>query len=59
MAAAALGDERGIVPAAPIVAPAYSRLLDGPTPFEGGITVKLSLGMGGHNSMVVLGPARA
>jgi 3-oxoacyl-[acyl-carrier-protein] synthase II len=30
--------------------------LDGPTPFEGGITAKLSLGMGGNNSMVVLGP---
>ncbi|MFQ6394082.1 beta-ketoacyl synthase N-terminal-like domain-containing protein [Nocardia sp. KC 131] len=56
VAAAALGYERGIVPAAPIVAPAYERLLDGPTPFEGGVTVKLSLGMGGNNSMVVLGP---
>jgi 3-oxoacyl-[acyl-carrier-protein] synthase II len=57
VAVAALGYERGIVPAAPIVAPAYERLLDGPTLFEGGITVKLSLGMGGNNSMVVLGPA--
>ncbi|MEV0295435.1 beta-ketoacyl synthase N-terminal-like domain-containing protein [Nocardia sp. NPDC050710] len=57
IAAAALGYERGIVPAAPIVAPAYERLLDGPTPFAGGITAKLSLGMGGHNSMLVLGPA--
>ncbi|MET7772841.1 beta-ketoacyl synthase N-terminal-like domain-containing protein [Nocardia sp. NPDC005366] len=56
VAAAALGYERGVVPAAPIVAPAYERLLDGPTPFAGGITAKLSLGMGGHNSMVVLGP---
>jgi 3-oxoacyl-[acyl-carrier-protein] synthase II len=56
VAAAALGYERSIVPAAPIVVPAYERLLDGPTPFEGGVTVKLSLGMGGNNSMVVLGP---
>lgn len=56
VAAAALAYDRGIVPAAPIVAPAYERLLDGPTPFEGGITAKLSLGMGGNNSMVVLGP---
>ncbi|WP_406238129.1 beta-ketoacyl synthase N-terminal-like domain-containing protein [Nocardia sp. NBC_01009] len=56
VAAAALGYERGVVPAAPIVAPAYERLLDGPTEFEGGVTVKLSLGMGGNNSMVVLGP---
>lgn len=57
IAAAALGYERGIVPAAPIVAPAHPRLLDGPAPFEGGITVKLSLGMGGNNSAVVLGAA--
>ncbi|WP_433193258.1 beta-ketoacyl synthase N-terminal-like domain-containing protein [Nocardia sp. CA-107356] len=57
VAAAALGYDRGIVPAAPIIAPAYERLLDGPMPFEGGITVKLSLGMGGNNSMVVLAPA--
>ncbi|MFI9511017.1 beta-ketoacyl synthase N-terminal-like domain-containing protein [Nocardia sp. NPDC052566] len=55
VAAAALGYERGVVPAAPIVAPAHPRLLDGPVPFEGGITAKLSLGMGGHNSMVILG----
>ncbi|WP_054812788.1 beta-ketoacyl synthase N-terminal-like domain-containing protein [Nocardia arizonensis] len=57
IAAAALGYERGLVPAAPIVAPAYERLMDGTTPFQGGLTAKLSLGMGGHNSMVVLGPA--
>ncbi|MFG1797193.1 beta-ketoacyl synthase N-terminal-like domain-containing protein [Nocardia sp. NPDC049149] len=56
VAAAALGYERGIVPAAPIVASAHPRLLDGPTPFEGGITAKLSLGMGGNNSVVLLGP---
>jgi 3-oxoacyl-[acyl-carrier-protein] synthase II len=31
-------------------------LLDGPTPITGGITVKSSLGMGGHNSAVVLAP---
>ncbi|WP_280263417.1 beta-ketoacyl synthase N-terminal-like domain-containing protein [Nocardia wallacei] len=57
VAAAALGYERGVVPAAPIVAPAHPRLLDGPTPFAGGYTVKTSLGMGGHNSVLVLGPA--
>ncbi|WP_228000715.1 beta-ketoacyl synthase N-terminal-like domain-containing protein [Nocardia australiensis] len=56
VAAAALGYERGIVPAAPTVAPGYARLLDGPAKFDGGVTAKLSLGMGGHNSMVVLGP---
>jgi len=54
VAAAALGYERGIVPAAPIVAPAHPRLLDGPVECAGGITVKTSLGMGGHNSVVVL-----
>ncbi len=56
-AAAALGYDRGIVPAAPIVAPAHPRLLDGPAAFGGGITAKLSLGMGGNNSVVVLGAA--
>jgi 3-oxoacyl-[acyl-carrier-protein] synthase II len=56
IAAAALGVDRGIVPAAPIVAAPYPRLLDGPSASTGGITVKLSLGMGGNNSMVVLAP---
>ncbi|MEU7633722.1 beta-ketoacyl synthase N-terminal-like domain-containing protein [Nocardia sp. NPDC049220] len=55
VAAAALGYDRGIVPAAPIVASAHPRLLDGAAPFEGGITAKLSLGMGGNNSVVLLG----
>ncbi len=54
VAVAALGYERGIVPAPPIVAPAHPRLLDGPTECTGGITVKTSLGMGGHNSVLVL-----
>ncbi|MFF0497960.1 beta-ketoacyl synthase N-terminal-like domain-containing protein [Nocardia aobensis] len=57
IAATALGYERGVVVAPPIVAEAHPRLLDGPTPFGGGFTVKTSLGMGGHNSVVVLGPA--
>ncbi|WP_280235274.1 beta-ketoacyl synthase N-terminal-like domain-containing protein [Nocardia cyriacigeorgica] len=56
IATAALGFERGLVPAAPIVAPPHPRLLDGAVPSAGGITVKLSLGMGGHNAMVVLAP---
>ncbi|NKY52942.1 beta-ketoacyl synthase N-terminal-like domain-containing protein [Nocardia vermiculata] len=55
IAAAALGYERGVAVSAPVVAEAHPRLLDGPTPFDGGITVKTSLGMGGHNSVVVLG----
>ena len=56
VAAAALGSERGIVPAPPTVATAHPQLLDGPTPLSDGITVKSSLGMGGHNSVVVLAP---
>ncbi len=56
VAATALGYENGIVPAVPLVAPAHPRLLDGPTECEGGLTVKSSMGMGGNNSVVVLGP---
>jgi 3-oxoacyl-[acyl-carrier-protein] synthase II len=56
VAAAVLGYERGIIPAPPIVAPAHPRLLDGPAECCGGITVKTSLGMGGHNSVVVVAP---
>jgi 3-oxoacyl-[acyl-carrier-protein] synthase II len=56
VAAAALGYERGIIPAPPTVAPGHPQLLNGPTPISGGITIKSSLGMGGHNSVVVLSP---
>ncbi|WP_328392389.1 beta-ketoacyl synthase N-terminal-like domain-containing protein [Nocardia sp. NBC_00416] len=56
IAAAALGYERGVIPAPPAVAPAHPRLLDGPSRAGSGLTAKLSLGMGGNNSMVVLGP---
>jgi 3-oxoacyl-[acyl-carrier-protein] synthase II len=38
------------------VAPGHARLLDGPTPISGGLTLKTSLGMGGQNSAVVLAP---
>jgi 3-oxoacyl-[acyl-carrier-protein] synthase II len=54
LAAAALGAEHGVIPAPPTVAPGHRRLVDGATPAEPGITVKTSLGMGGHNSAVVL-----
>jgi 3-oxoacyl-[acyl-carrier-protein] synthase II len=54
LAASALGAERGVIPAPPTVAPGHHRLLDGATAAEPGITVKTSLGMGGHNSAVVL-----
>ena len=57
VAAAALGYEHGVIAAPPIVAAAHPRLLDGVTPMDRtGITLKTSLGMGGHNSAVVLGP---
>jgi 3-oxoacyl-[acyl-carrier-protein] synthase II len=56
VAVSALGYDRGLVPAPPIVAPGHPQLLDGPTPITGGLTLKSSLGMGGHNSAVVLAP---
>lgn len=58
VAAAALGYAHRIVPAPPTVAPGHRRLLDGPTRMRpGALTLKTSLGMGGHNSAVVLAPA--
>ncbi|OLF14033.1 3-oxoacyl-ACP synthase [Actinophytocola xinjiangensis] len=56
VAVSALGYDRGLLPAPPTVAPGHPNLLDGPTPISGGITVKSSIGMGGHNSAVVLAP---
>lgn len=56
-AAALLGFEHGVVPAAPKVADGHPQLLDGLTTAEPGLTVKSSLGMGGHNSVVVIAPA--
>jgi 3-oxoacyl-[acyl-carrier-protein] synthase II len=50
-----LAYDRGIVPAPRHVSDAaHERLLDGPSPRRTGPTVKSSLGMGGHNSMIVL-----
>ncbi len=56
IAVAALGYERGYLPLPAAVAPAHRQLLTGATPIDGGITVKSSLGMGGHNSVIVLAP---
>jgi 3-oxoacyl-[acyl-carrier-protein] synthase II len=56
VAVTALSYARGTIPAPPTVAPGHPKLLDGPTPADDGITVKSSLGMGGHNSVVVLAP---
>lgn len=54
IAVTALGYERGVVPAPPRVAAAHPRLLHGSIPIEQGLTVKSSMGMGGHNSVAVL-----
>jgi 3-oxoacyl-[acyl-carrier-protein] synthase II len=51
-----LAYEHGKVPAARIVADAHPRLLDGLSDFTGGITLKTSMGMGGYNSAVLVGP---
>ena len=59
IAAAALGYEHGVIPAPPTVAAGHPRLLDGATPMEPGLTLKTSLGMGGHNSAVILAPPAA
>jgi 3-oxoacyl-[acyl-carrier-protein] synthase II len=56
VAVGVLGYDRGFIPAPSRVAPGHPQLLDGPTPVTGGITVKSSIGMGGHNSVVVLAP---
>jgi 3-oxoacyl-[acyl-carrier-protein] synthase II len=56
VAVAALSYDRGVIPAPPTVAPGHPQLLDGPSPVRDAITVKSSLGMGGHNSVVVLAP---
>lgn len=57
VAAIALSYDRGLAVSAPIVAPAHARLLDGSTPITDGPTVKLSMGMGGNNAVVVLAGA--
>lgn len=57
IASAAMGYEHGLIPAPPTVAPGHPRLLDGLSAMRDGLTVKTSLGMGGHNATVVLAPA--
>jgi 3-oxoacyl-[acyl-carrier-protein] synthase II len=58
IAAAALGYQHSVIPAPPAVAEGHPRLLDGPTAPVEGITLKTSLGMGGHNSAVLLAPPK-
>jgi 3-oxoacyl-[acyl-carrier-protein] synthase II len=57
MAATCLGYENGIIPATKQVAKGHPRLLDGPTLRRDGLTLKSSIGMGGHNSAVILANA--
>jgi 3-oxoacyl-[acyl-carrier-protein] synthase II len=57
VAASLLGYERGVVPAAPRRAPGHARLVDGVRTLRPGPTLKSSIGMGGHNSAVVIEPS--
>ncbi|MDT5079363.1 MAG: 3-oxoacyl-[acyl-carrier-protein] synthase [Mycobacterium sp.] len=59
LAAGVMAYERKVVPASRIVSAAHPRLLDGLTAFDGGITLKTSMGMGGYNSALVVGPPAA
>ena len=56
VAASLLGFERGVVPAPRRRASGHPRLLDGVSPLREGATLKSSIGMGGHNSAVVIEP---
>jgi 3-oxoacyl-[acyl-carrier-protein] synthase II len=54
IAATCLAGQHDLIPAPKQAATAHPRLLDGPTRPDPGLTVKSSLGMGGHLSAVVL-----
>lgn len=54
IAAACRSFDTGVIAAPRAVAPGHGRLLSGPTPRKPGIMLKSSIGMGGHNSVVVL-----
>ena len=59
LSASLYGLERGVIPAPPRVAKGHPRLLDGPTACVEGPIVKSSLGMGGHNGVMILEAASA
>jgi 3-oxoacyl-[acyl-carrier-protein] synthase II len=59
LAAGLLAYERHVIPAPRIVSVAHPRLLDGLTAFDGGVTLKTSMGMGGYNSALLVGPPAA
>jgi 3-oxoacyl-[acyl-carrier-protein] synthase II len=54
LAAACRSFDTGVIDAPRAVAPGHERLLSGPTPRKPGIMLKSSIGMGGHNSVIVL-----
>lgn len=54
LAASCLAYDRGVIPAAPPVAPGHPRLVPGAVPWSRGTMLKSSIGMGGYNSVVVL-----
>jgi 3-oxoacyl-[acyl-carrier-protein] synthase II len=55
IAAAALAQQHRIIPAAPTFSERHPRLIDGPTEMKDGMTLKLSMGMGGYNTAAILG----
>lgn len=59
LVASLYGFERGVIPAPHRVAKGHPRLLDGPTACVEGPIVKSSLGMGGHNGVMILEAASA
>lgn len=55
IAGAALAQQHGKIPAAPAFSEHHPRLIDGPTDLKDGLTLKLSMGMGGYNTAAILG----
>ncbi len=47
--------QTGYIPAPPQVAPGHPKLVDGRTPRMPGLVLKSSIGMGGYNTVVVIG----
>ena len=58
LCASLYGFETGVIPAPPRVARGHPRLLDGATAATDGLVVKASLGMSGHNAVLILSPPR-
>ena len=59
LVASLYGFDTGVIPAPPRVAHGHPRLLDGPNACVEGPIVKSSLGMGGHNAVLILDSPRA